>query len=73
MRGTEKAMIRAMRGVKLTEKIGCQELMNLLGLEETLDGLTGASGVQWYGHVLTRIMMMVLKRGWILKCWKNRA
>ena len=40
--------------------------MNLLGLEETLDGLTGASGVQWYGHVLTR-MKMVLKRGWILK------
>ena len=46
---TEKAIMRAMCGVKLIEKRRSQELMCLLGLEDTLDGLARASGVQWYG------------------------
>ena len=50
---TEKAMMRAMCGVKMIEKKS-QELMSLLGLENTLDGLARASGVPWYGHVLRR-------------------
>ena len=50
---TEKAMMRAMYGVKIIEKRS-QELMSLLGLEDNLDGLARASGVRWYGHVLRR-------------------
>ena len=50
---TEKAMMRAMCGVKIIEKRS-QEFKRLLGLKDTLDGLARASGVQWYGHVLRR-------------------
>ena len=50
LRRTEKAMMRAMCGVKLIEK--SQELISLLGLKNTLNGLARAGGVQWYGHVL---------------------
>ena len=41
LRRTEKAMC----GVKLIEKKRSQELMSLLGLIDTLDGLARASGV----------------------------
>ena len=47
---TEKAIMRVMHGVKIIEKRS-QELVSLLGLKNTLDGLARASGVQWYGHV----------------------
>ena len=62
LRRTEKAMIRAMCGVKMTEKRSSQELMSLLGLKDTLDGLAGVSGVRWYGHVLRRDDGDVLRR-----------
>ena len=65
---TGKVMLRAMCGVKLIEKRS-QELMSLLGLKDTLDGLTRMSGAQWYGHVL-RDMFMFEKRK-ILK-WRGR-
>ena len=52
LRRTEKSM-RAMYGVKMIEK-GSQELMSLLGLKDTLDGLVREGGVRWYGHVLRR-------------------
>ena len=52
LRRTEKkAMMRAMCGVKMIEKRRTQELMSLLGLKDTLDGLAAASRVRWYGHV----------------------
>ena len=35
--------VKAMCGVKLTEKRNSQELMSLLGLKDTLDGLARAS------------------------------
>ena len=41
---TEKTMITAMYGVKMIEKRKTQELMSLLGLKNTLDGLASASG-----------------------------
>ena len=44
LRRTEKAMMRAMCGVKIMEKRS-QELMSLLGLKDTLDGLARASVV----------------------------
>ena len=51
---TEKEMIRAMHGVKLIEKSSSQELENWVSLEETLDRLAKANGMQLYGHVLRR-------------------
>ena len=49
--------------IKLIEKRTTQELTNLLGLEDTLAGLSGASGVQWYGNVLRRVNDDVLRKG----------
>ena len=46
LRRTEKAMMRAMCGVKLIEKRKGQKLMSLLGLKDTLGGLARASGVR---------------------------
>ena len=54
LKRTERAMMREMCGVKLIEKRRIQELMSLLGLKDTLDGLARASGVRWYEHVLRR-------------------
>ena len=45
LRRTEKAMMRAMCGAKIIEKKRSQELMSLLSLRDTLDGLARASGV----------------------------
>ena len=56
LRRTEKTMMKAMYGVKIIEKRRSQELMSLLGLTDTLDGLARASGVRWYGHVLRRAL-----------------
>ena len=61
LKRTEKAMMRAMCGVKMIEKRS-QELMSLLGLKDTFDGLARVSGVRWYGHVLRRDNSDVLKR-----------
>ena len=36
--------------------------MSLLGLKDTLDGLTRASGVRWYEHDLRKDDVDVLKR-----------
>ena len=43
-----------MCGVTLLEKRSSQQLMDLLGLKETLDIFAKANGVLWYGHVLRR-------------------
>ena len=39
-------MTRAICGVKITEKRRSQEFTSLLGLQDNLDGLARASGVQ---------------------------
>ena len=62
LRRTEKAMMRARCGVKMIEKRRSQELMSLLGLKDTLDGLARATGVRWYGHVLRRDNDDVVRR-----------
>ena len=45
-------MIRARYGTKLTEKKKTKKLLNLLGLDDTLEKLARASGMQWYRYVL---------------------
>ena len=62
LRRTEKAMMRAMCGEKIIEKRRSQEIMSLLELKDTLDGLARARGVRWYGHVLRRNNSEVLRR-----------
>ena len=44
------------------EKRRSQELMSLLNLKDTLDGIARASGVRWYGHVLRMDNGDVLRR-----------
>ena len=61
LRRTEKAIMREMCGVRMIEKRS-QELMSLLGLKDTLDGLAKASEVRWYGHVLRRDNGDVLRK-----------
>ena len=53
---TEKAIMRAMCGVKIIEKRRSKELMSFLGLKDTLNGLARAGGVRWYEHVLRRAL-----------------
>ena len=56
LRRTEKAMMRAMCGVKMTEKRRSQKLTSSLGSKDTLGGLARASGVRWYGYVLRKAL-----------------
>ena len=46
LRRIGKAIMRAMCGIKMIEKRSSQELIILLDLKDTLDGLTRASGVR---------------------------
>ena len=44
-------MVRAMCGVKLVVKNNSRELMDMLGLKETIDVLARANAVRWFVHV----------------------
>ena len=80
LRRTERAMVRAMCGAKLME-----DLMEMLGLKETVVQMAKANGVTWYGHVLRRDHGHVLrkalefevkgkrKRGRPKKTWKTQV
>ena len=54
LRRTERATIRAMYGVKALDRKNSDELMDMLGIKESLDRITKASSRQWYGHVLRK-------------------
>ena len=45
----ERCMVRAMCAVQLKRRKRAKDLM--LGLIDTMDRLTVASSVRWYGHV----------------------
>ena len=62
LRRAERAIVRAMCGVNPAEKKNTTELMDMLGLRETIDGLAKPQEVRWYGHVLRREEDNVLKR-----------
>ena len=62
LRRAERAMVRAMCGVKLMDKKNTEELMDVLGLKETVDKLAKANGVRWLGHVLRREEDDVLRK-----------
>ena len=53
LRRTERAMIRAMCGVKLLNRRNSEELMDMCK-KESLDRMAKASSIRWYGHVLRK-------------------
>ena len=75
-------MIRAMCGVKLDRR-NSEELMDMLGSEESLDRMAKASSKRWYGHVLSKddksVIVKVLKfevrgsRGRPKQTWKKQG
>ena len=54
LRRTERAMIRAMCGVKQLDRRNSEELMDMLGIKESLDRMAKASRMRWCGHVLRK-------------------
>ena len=52
LRRTERAMVSAMCGAKLMEKTRTEDLMEMLGLKETVVQMAKANGVRRYRHVL---------------------
>ena len=62
LRRTKRAMVRAMCGAKLMEKKRREDLMEMLGLKETVVQMAKVNGVRWYGHVLRRDDGRVLRK-----------
>ena len=54
LRRTERAMVRAMCGQKVVDRKMTEEHLDMLGLKGTIDQLSTANEVRWYGHVLRR-------------------
>ena len=49
-------------GTKLMEKKRTEDLMEMLGLKETVAQIAGANEVRWHGHVLRRNGGHVLRK-----------
>ena len=70
-------MVRAMLGEKLTDRKIFKDLM--LGLNEIINQLTMANRVRWYGNVLRRSDVLVLRRAFDIevegqsKKWKQEG
>ena len=64
---TKRAMVRSMCEVKLVDRKNMEELIELLGLKETLDRMAKANGVRWYEHVITRDDDNTLKKAMMLE------
>ena len=85
LRRTERAMIRAMCGVKLLDRRSSEELMDMLGIKESLDRMAKISSIRWYGHLLRKedenVMVKALKfevsgsrgRGRPKQTWKKQV
>ena len=67
LRRTERAMVTSMCGVKLVDGKNTEDLMKMPGLKETLDKMAQANGVRWYGHVVRRDEVSILKKAMMLQ------
>ena len=67
LRRTERAMVRSVCGKKLVDRTNTEELMEMLGLEKTLDRMAKAKGVRWYGHVIRREDDNILKKAMMME------
>ena len=54
LRRTERALIRAMCGVKLLDRRNSDNLMDMSGIKESFDRMAKASSIRRYGHVLRK-------------------
>ena len=67
---TERAMVRSMCGVKLVNKKKVEEMLSLKG---TLNRMTKANGVRWYGHVIRSDGDNILKKAMMMEVnWKRK-
>ena len=64
---TEGAKVRSMCGVKLMDKKSTKDLMQMIGLRQTMDQLARAKGVRCYGHVLRKDKKNYMRRALYLK------
>ena len=46
--------MRAMCRIKMKNRKKTKELMDMLGLQETVGQLAEKNGMRWYGHILQR-------------------
>jgi len=58
----EMRMVRLMCGVKLSDKVACEELRERLGLEDVVTVLQ-RNRLRWFGHVLRKDDSV-----WVKKC-----
>ena len=76
LKRTERAMIRAMCGVKLLDRRNSEELMDTLGIKESLDRMANASSIRWHGHVLRKedenVIVKALKFGVVVEEEEDR-
>ena len=66
--------MRALGEVQLEDRKRLKDLMMMLGLNETMDQLTMANSVRWYGRILRREDGHVLRRALELEVdgqWKK--
>ena len=54
LRSMERAILRAMGGQKVVDRITTEKIMGILGFKESIDRLATANGVGWYGNVPRR-------------------
>ncbi|XP_033110260.1 uncharacterized protein LOC117111447 [Anneissia japonica] len=73
LRRTERAMIIKMCGVKLAERRNTKELMERLGLSETIEEVVMRSCLRWMGHVLRKDEGDPVKRAWHLEIKGRRV
>ena len=64
---TKRAIVRSMCGVKLVNRKKMEELMETLGLKETLNRMAKANGVRWCGHVIRRDGDNILKKAMMME------
>ena len=60
LRRTDRAIIRAMCGVKLLDQRNSEELMDMLGVKESLHRMAKASSMRWYGQYRIQREMMIM-------------
>ncbi len=64
LRRTERAMLRKICGVKLADRKSTDELIERLGLGETVVEVVRRCGLRWMGHVLRRNTEDPIRRAW---------
>ena len=50
----ERAMVRVMFGAKLADRQNTEDMIDMLGLNQTIVKMAKANGVKWMGHVLKK-------------------